>query len=92
MAERGEPTVEDVEALVCAATPHFAFQLRARVRDLIRDLPEQHPARRYGEEQIALLERLGFATSKAAEGPLEPASRPGWEFIKSHRPARADIR
>jgi hypothetical protein len=88
MSARPEPTVEDVMALTCAATPHFAFQIRARVRDLVRDLPGDHPARRYGEEQIALLEALGRATSKAAEGPLEPPSRPGWETIPSHRPLR----
>jgi hypothetical protein len=88
MAER-EPTVEDVEALVCAATPHFAFQIRARVRALVRDLPEDHPARRYGEEQVALLERLGLSTSKAAEGPLEPPERIGWETIPSHRAVRS---
>jgi hypothetical protein len=84
VAETGEPTVEDVEALVCAATPQFAFQIRARVRDLVRDLPEDHPVRRYGEQQVELLAQLGFASSKAAEGPVEPASRPGWEFIPSH--------
>jgi hypothetical protein len=90
MAEEREPTVEDVEALVGAATPHFAFQIRARVRALINDLPEDHPARRYGEEQIALLERLAYSTSKAAEGPLESPERIGWETIPSHRPARAE--
>jgi hypothetical protein len=90
MAEEREPTVEDVEALVCAATPHFAFQIRARVRELISDLPEDHPARRYGEEQIALLERLAYSTSKAAEGPLESPERIGWETIPSHRSARAE--
>ena len=89
MAGTGEPTVEDVEALVCAATPQFAFQIRARVRELVRDLPEDHPVRRYGEEQAELLARLGFASSKAAEGPFEPASRPGWEFIRSHGLPRA---
>lgn len=87
MAEERQPTVEDVEALVCAATPHFAFQIRARVRDLIKDLPENDPARRYGEEQIELLGRLGYSTSKAADGPVEASSRLGWEFIPSHRPA-----
>jgi hypothetical protein len=89
MAEDRGPTVEDVEALVCAATPHFAFQIRARVRALIRDLDEGHPARRYGEEQIAMLERLGYSSSKAAEGPLESPARIGWEMIPSHRAARA---
>lgn len=82
-----EPTRDDIDALVGAATPHFAFQLRARVRALIRDLPEEHTVRRYGEEQIELLERLGFASSKAEEGPLEPSTRLGWEALPSHAPA-----
>jgi hypothetical protein len=89
MAARPEPSVEDVMALTCAATPHFAFQIRARVRDLVRDLPADHPARRYGEEQIAMLEQLGKATSRAAEGPLEPGTRLGWETIPSHRALRS---
>jgi hypothetical protein len=89
MSEQDEPTVEDVQALVCAATPHFALQIRARVRDLIAGLPEDHPARRYGEEQIALLERLSHSTTKAADGPIEAPTRIGWEFIPSHRPAGA---
>jgi hypothetical protein len=88
MAVRPEPTVEDVMALTCAATPHSAYQIRARVRALVRDLPAEHPARRYGEEQIAMLDELGRATSKAAEGPLEPPSRLGWEAIPSHRALR----
>jgi hypothetical protein len=82
-----EPTKDDIDALVGPATPHFAMQLRARVRALIRDLPEDHPVRSYGDEQIALLERLAFASSKAAEGPLEPPSRLGWEELPSHAPA-----
>jgi hypothetical protein len=88
MAGHLEPTVEDVMALTCAATPHFAFQIRARVRALVRDLPADHPTRRYGEEQIAMLEQLGRATSRAAEGPLEPGTRLGWETIPSHRSLR----
>ena len=87
MAE-GEPTVEDVTALTCAATPHFAYQIRARVRALIRDLPADHPVRVYGEQQIELLERLAGCSSKAAEGPLEPPTRIGWETIPSHRSTR----
>jgi hypothetical protein len=82
-----EPTKEDIDALVGPATPHFAFQLRARVRALVRELPEEHPVRRYGEEQMELLERLGFASSKAEEGPLEPSTRPGWDQLPSHAPA-----
>ena len=63
-----EPTIRDIDALVGPATPHFAFQLRARVRELIEDLPADHPVRRYGEEKMALLERLGHASSKAEDG------------------------
>jgi hypothetical protein len=81
------PTKDDIDALVGPATPHFAFQLRARVRALIRDLPEDDPVRRYGEEQIDLLERLGYSSSKAEEGPVEPSSRPGWDQLPSHAPA-----
>jgi hypothetical protein len=90
MAEGREPTVEDVQALVCAATPHFSFQIRARVRDLIRDLPSANPVRRFGEEQLGLLDQLGHSTSNAAEGPLEPPDRIGWETIPSHRPVRSE--
>jgi hypothetical protein len=81
-----EPTRDDIDALVGPATPHFAMQIRARVRALIRDLSEDHPVRRYGDEQIELLERLAYASSKAAEGPLEPPTRLGWEEIPSHAP------
>ena len=82
-----EPTKDDIDALVAAATPHFAMQIRARVRALVRDLPEDHPVRGYGDDQIALMERLAFASSKAAEGPLEPPTRLGWEELPSHAPA-----
>jgi hypothetical protein len=82
-----EPTRDDIDALVGPATPHFAPQLRARVEQLISDLPADHPVRRYGEAQIALLERLSYASSKAEEGPREPRERPGWEEIPSSAPA-----
>jgi hypothetical protein len=81
---RVEPTIDDVDELVGPATPHFAMQLRARVRALVRDLPEDHPVRQYANEKIALLERLAYATSKAEEGPEEPPTRPGWDELPSH--------
>jgi hypothetical protein len=89
MASDG-PTIEDVTALTCAATPQFAFQIRARVRALIGDLPADDPVRRYGEQQAEMLARLGYSSSIAAEGPLASAGRIGWETIRSHRPARTD--
>jgi hypothetical protein len=82
-----EPTREDVDALVGPATPHFAYQLRARVEELVADLPEDHPVKRYAQEQMQLLDRLGHASSKAEEGGREPRSRPGWSEIPSSAPA-----
>ena len=82
-----EPTKEDVDALVGPATPHFAYQLRARVEELVSDLPEGHPVRRYGEEKMELLDRLGYASSKAEDGGREPRSRIGWDEIPSSAPA-----
>lgn len=54
-------TVEDVRQLMGASTPHFALQLRARIRALIRGLPESHPARREGEREIARLNEIALA-------------------------------
>jgi hypothetical protein len=82
-----EPTRDDIDALVGPATPHFAYQIRARVEELIRDLPPDHAVRRYGEEQMDLLDRLGHASSKAEEGGREPRTRPGWEELPSSAPA-----
>ncbi len=80
------PTIGDVDALVAPATPHFAYQLRARVRELVLDLPQDHEVRRYAEEQMELLDRLGHASTKAAEGPRVPRDRPGWKEIPSTAP------
>lgn len=82
-----EPTTDDIDVLLGSATPHFAYQLRARVRDLIEDLPPEHPVRRYGEEKMQALDDLGHASSFAADGTVEPRSRPGWETIPSSAPA-----
>jgi len=81
------PTIEEIDALVGPATPHFAYQIRARVQELVLDLPEDNPVRRYAEEKMELLDRLGYASSKAEEGPREPRTRPGWNQIPSAAPA-----
>jgi len=82
-----EPTFADVDALVGPATPHFAYQLRARVGELVLGLDENHPVRRYAEEKMALLDRLAHASSKAQDGGREPRSRPGWSELPSSAPA-----
>jgi hypothetical protein len=78
-----EPTRSDIDALVGPATPQFAYQLRARVRELVLELPEDHDVRRYAEARMELLDRLGHASSKAEEGGREPRTRPGWDEIPS---------
>jgi RecB family exonuclease len=82
-----EPTREDIDALVGPATPHFAYQLRARVEELIADLPDGNAVKQYGAEKMELLDRLGYASSKAEEGEREPRSRPGWDEMPSSAPA-----
>jgi hypothetical protein len=86
-----EPTIDDIDALVGPATPHFAFQLRARVLELIRDLPPDHRVRRHGEAQAELLERLGYASSKAEDGGHESRERLGWNEIPSSAPADSPL-
>ncbi len=56
-----EATVDDVRQLMGASTPHFALQLRNRIARLIAPLPEGHPARLLGEQEIMRLQRLGFS-------------------------------
>ncbi len=81
------PNRADIDALVGPATPQFAYQLRARVRELVADLEPDHELRRYAEEKIDLLDRLGYASSKAEDGPREPSTRAGWSAIPSSAPA-----
>ncbi len=69
-----EPTARDVDRLIGPATPHFAYQIRTRVRNLVADLAEDHPVRRYADERLALLDGLGHTTSKGDWGdPSMPA-------------------
>ena len=81
-----EPTKDEIDALIGPATPHFAYQLRARVEELIRELPEDHAVRRYGEEQMELLDRLGHASSTSRDSPPAPRTRVGWETVPSSAP------
>ena len=53
-----EVSVEDIRALAGPSTPHFALQIRNRIRRLIAPLPAGHPARAEGEREVARLEEL----------------------------------
>jgi hypothetical protein len=70
-----EVTLDDVRQLMGASTPHFALQLRERIRKLISDLPPSHPARLEGEQEIARLDKLAFdgeIRGHPAESGLSP--------------------
>jgi hypothetical protein len=82
-----EPTIDDVDALIGPATPQFAYQLRARVRDLVADLAEDDPVRVYAEQKAELLDRLGHASTKAENSERESRARIGWDTIPSSAPA-----
>ncbi|HEY6778260.1 MAG TPA: hypothetical protein VI122_17270 [Thermoleophilaceae bacterium] len=64
-----EPTIEDVRQLMGASTPHFALQLRNRIRALIADLPPDHPARVEGEREIARLDQIALGSER--RGPMQ---------------------
>jgi hypothetical protein len=70
-----QPTVDDVRALMGASTPHFALQLRSRIRALIRDLPAGHPARILGEREIARLDGIAY-TGEVRGHPAEDGLAP----------------
>ena len=61
-------TVDDVRQLMGGSTPHFALQLRNRIRTLVRGLPPEDPARLLGEQEIARLERIAFTGETRGEG------------------------
>jgi hypothetical protein len=75
LREGRQVTVEDVRQLMGASTPHFALQLRERIRALIRDLPEGHPARAEGERELARLDRIAFEGELRGH-PAEPGLTP----------------
>jgi hypothetical protein len=66
-----EVTVEDVRRLTGAATPHFALQLRNRIRHLIAPLAPDHPARVEGERAISELEHLGVTGEVRGQPPQD---------------------
>ena len=70
-----EPTTQDIDALIGPATPHFAYQIHERVERLVAPLPEDHPVRDYAAQRLAVLDALGYGTSRA-EGGDPSAPRP----------------
>ena len=72
---RREPTVEDVHQLMGASTPHFALQIRNRIRRLIERLPADDPVRIEGEREIERLTELARHSGEPRGiGPGTPAA------------------
>jgi hypothetical protein len=68
-----EPTVEDVRELMGPSTPHFALQIRNRLRTLVEGLPAGHPARVEADREIDRLNRIAFeGEQRGAQGQGEP--------------------
>lgn len=84
-----EVTVDDVRQLMGASTPHFALQLRARIDRLISGLPDGHPARALGEQEIERLTELGYGGEHRGH-----AAEPGLRVLRSGRglAPQADVR
>jgi hypothetical protein len=74
LAEGHVVTVEDIRVLAGAATPHFALQLRDRIRRLIEPLPPDDPVRAEGERAIARLDQM--AEEGQTSGTVQPAEVP----------------
>ncbi|HYG95565.1 MAG TPA: hypothetical protein VD741_00530 [Solirubrobacterales bacterium] len=68
LGQAKEITAEDIRALAGPVTPHFALQIRNRIRRLIEPLPAGHPARAEGERQIARLEELAQHSGEPRDG------------------------
>jgi hypothetical protein len=54
------PSEDELSALIGAATPHFALQIRDRVRDLMVSLPPDHPRQDELRRHVDRLERLAL--------------------------------
>ena len=83
LREGRQVTVDDVRALMGASTPHFALQLRERIRNLIRGLDPGNPARIEGEREIRRLDKIAYAGETRGH-----QAEPGLTPLPSVTPAR----
>ncbi|HJZ61126.1 MAG TPA: hypothetical protein VKD47_03105 [Miltoncostaeaceae bacterium] len=74
------PTEDDLKQMVGAATPHFALQIRDRVRDYAASLPADHARQAEMAAHVEYLERLAYTGEHADEArpdlPPRPSLRP----------------
>jgi len=75
LSEGHRTTIEDIRALAGPATPHFALQIRNRIRRLIDSLPADDPVRIEGERHIERLNELAQHSGEPrGVGPGTPAA------------------
>ena len=75
LAAGRQVTIEDIRALAGPATPHFALQIRNRIRRLIDGLPQDDSVRLEGERHIVRLEELAQHSGEPrGVGPGTPAA------------------
>ena len=66
---------EEIRALAGPATPHFALQIRNRIKRLIERLPADDPARIEGEREVERLTELARHSGEPRGiGPGTPAA------------------
>ena len=84
-------TVDDVRQLMGASTPHFALQLRNRIRKLIAALPPEDPspARRAGDRAARADRFTGEVARRAGAGPAAAQPRREDEVTTALHPGRA---
>lgn len=73
------PSDDELAALIGAATPHFALQIRDRVRDVIAALPPDHPRQAGLRAQVERLERMAFCGELGRPDQLDLPPRPSIE-------------
>ena len=77
------PTEDELAQLVGAATPHFAFQIRARIAQYAAALPPDHPRQAELDAPLRRLDELGYDGESA--GVTQP-DLPPRESLAPSRP------
>lgn len=77
------PSEDELAQIVGAATPHFAFQLRDRIRQYASALPPDHPRQAELAAHIERLEALGYGGETG--GVTEPDLPPRAPLAGLHR-------
>ncbi len=67
----GIPSEDELARLMGAATPHFALQIRDRVRAYADALPEEHPRRIMLAAQVTRLEALAVDGERGPAGDID---------------------